>query len=95
MSRDEDLAEMRQSLASLDRTATRQQVILEEHMRRTAANEAILANHMADDSIGFAAIADQLKPIERHIAMWAGAGKVLVVAGALLGVAYYVSSLLK
>lgn len=67
--------EINASVTELTATAAAQQVSLEEHMRRTEANEKHLEH-----------IQSRVLPLEEHISMWAGAGKVLAVVGALVSI---------
>lgn len=82
-----EMGEMRKDVSSLANTATKQQAILEEHIRRTEANEkavnVLTDKHLVDiNDIG-----SRLKPLEAHISMWAGAWKVLAVLSALATIA--------
>lgn len=64
---------IQQDVNSLKVTAAQQQTILDEHMRRTEANEKALE------------LAQQrLTPLEHHVTMWGGVGKALAVAGAVI-----------
>lgn len=56
----------------IDVTLARQATILEEHQRRSLANE---------ESVDL--VRRELDPLKKHVAAWAGAGKVLMVSGAL------------
>lgn len=67
------------ALESLDKTSIKQQTLLEEHMRRTAALEELLAKHSEENK-------RELEPLTKHVAMWSGAMKALTVAGILFGI---------
>ncbi len=51
-------------------------ISLQEHMRRTA----ILEEQHAQ-------LSSRIKPLEAHAQMWAGAGKVITIAGLIAGIA--------
>jgi hypothetical protein len=63
-------------VSHIDTTLARQATILEEHQRRSLANEATVEM-----------VRQELDPLKRHVAAWAGAGKVLMVSGALAALA--------
>lgn len=67
--------EIKKDVSSLKTTAVRHQAVLEEHVRRTEAAEAAL-EHMQS----------RLKPLETHVSMWGGAGKVLAVLGTVASI---------
>lgn len=69
-------ADINSNITQLTATAAAQQVSLEEHMRRTEANEKHLE-----------LIESRVSPLEAHVSMWAGAGKVLAILGTLAGIA--------
>lgn len=62
-------------LGSMDVTLTRQADQLGEHMRRTEAAEQSIAG-----------LRDDVKPIQRHVAMMEGALKVIGLIATILGV---------
>lgn len=64
-----------------------QHLILQEHMRRTAANEAILAvvKETQDDQRKF--FTTEIEPLKKHVNMWGGVGKALTVLGTLASIA--------
>lgn len=74
-------------LAHIKAVASAQQQILEEHMRRTAANEKSLGILTEAYHTMSKYIKEELEPLKRHVNMWGGAGKVLTVAGTLAGIA--------
>jgi len=71
-----ELTDIRKSVGSLAETAVEHNVILEEHIRRTEVNENNLR-----------LLEERFAPVERHISMWAGAGKVLAIVGLLASLA--------
>lgn len=75
-----ELKEIKEGLQNLHITTTKQQGILDEHIRRTAAVEQHVRLLESDHS-------ERIAPLERHTAMWAGAMKVLLVLGAIAGIA--------
>lgn len=78
-----ELQGIRKDISSINVTAAKHQAILEEHMRRTEANEAALKIIEETHAAKLGLVEDRIKPIEAHIAMWGGAGKVLTVLGIL------------
>lgn len=63
------------NVTTLTATAAAQQAILDEHMRRTEANEKQLE-----------LFESRVHPLETHVSMWAGAGKVLAILGVLASI---------
>lgn len=63
---------------------------LADHIRRTAMLE------QRQDAFGemMEKMAAKVEPLEKHIVMWAGANKVLIILGSLLGLAAAVRSFL-
>lgn len=71
----------------LDRVAeaqARHAAILDEHQRRSLANEKIVELVRAE-----------IDPLKKHVAAWAGAGKVLAIAGTVASVLGAVVAILK
>jgi hypothetical protein len=60
-------------LDGVDKILVKQQVILDEHMRRTEINEK-----------GLKLMQEQLHPLKRHVDMWAGVGKAIVLLSVLV-----------
>lgn len=89
-----DIKEIKETLHGLHIVSEKQQVILDEHIRRTEANERaleLLSNkHLEVEQ----SIVNRLIPLEKHVSMWAGAGKVLAVIGSVAGIAYSIYRLL-
>lgn len=61
----------------------RNTVVLDEHIRRTEAVEKMLEYHAA-----------RLQPLERHVAAWAGAGKLFSIIASCVALAYGVVKLI-
>ena len=74
-------------ISKVDVTLTRQQVILEDHIKRTELQEKALADHRELDASLFEKLGNRVKPLEIQSAMWAGAGKVLAIIGLIAGIA--------
>lgn len=68
----ERLDALRDHVADIKVTLAAQAASLDEHMRRTEAAEASLEKLHAE-----------VIPLKQHVAMWAGAGKVLAILGTL------------
>lgn len=68
------LAEVKKEMSEIAKIAERQQALLDEHIRRTEQNEKAIAK-----------VGDRLAPLERHVSMWAGVGKILAAVGTILG----------
>lgn len=66
-------------LNSLDITSHKQNVALEEHMRRTDLLEQATAKLHTNDSAVQKSLSDRIVPLEQNVAMWAGAGKLIAV----------------
>lgn len=70
-----ELQEMRKDMSSLASTGVKHQAILEEHIRRTEANEKAL------EMMG-----SRIAPLEKHVWMWGGVGKGLAVLAGLASI---------
>lgn len=80
---DELLRRMDEKLDRMAETQARHGAVLEEHQRRSIANEAAVAM-----------LRTEVEPLKLHVARWAGAGKVLAVLSALGSVAGLLAKLL-
>lgn len=83
-----NLGSVKDDISSINLTSARQQMSLEEHMRRTEANEKALQlleekNHKDVESLG-----SRVVPLERHVAMWGGAGKLIALLATVSALAY-------
>ena len=65
-----------EALAQINVTLAQQHVTLQEHMRRTDANE----KHIA-------LVESELKPLTKAHLMWSGAGKLVTTLAVLAGIA--------
>jgi len=83
----EDVDDMRKSINSLSITAGKQQVILEEHIRRTEVNEQALKLMEEGHERELDNLNSRVLPLEKHTAMWAGAAKVGAVLVAIITLA--------
>lgn len=72
----ENFSSINKHIANIDVTQAKQNVVLEEHIRRTE-----LAEKSIED------VQKRIAPIEKHISMWAGAGKLLAILGIVSGIA--------
>lgn len=63
-------------LGNIDETLARQNVVLDEHMRRSLANEKLVA-----------AVYEDLAPIKLHVAVAGALAKGIGLAGTLVGIA--------
>jgi chromosome segregation ATPase len=70
---EEKLDRLDRRVDHVDSTLARQEGHLEEHIRRTELAEKAIAH-----------LRKEIEPLKAHVAKWAGAGKVLAVAGALV-----------
>jgi hypothetical protein len=64
-----------EELCAIREAQARHEQQLAEHMRRTEAAEERLV-----------LVEERMRPLEAHVERWAGAGKVLAVLGAVIGV---------
>ena len=78
-----DIKEIKENLHAIDKTLVKQEENLKQHMYRTDLAEQRLEH-----------IEDSLEPIKRHVDGMSGALKLLLVVGAVLGIALTVSKLL-
>lgn len=69
-------------LDNIDKTLVRQQAILEEHQRRSIANEENVK-----------LLRDEIKPIDKHVAMMNGAGKLITIIGVVAGLVAAIAKL--
>lgn len=90
----DDITEVRREQRDLNKAQAdhnsilaRQQVILEEHMRRTATNEEQLQLQRELVEQNVQELRTEISPLKTHVAMWGGAAKVLTIIGALGGLA--------
>ena len=72
---DINVSKINEHLGNLDVTAAKQQVTLDDHIARTEVAEANLE-----------LISSRIDPIEKHVAMWAGAGKVIAVFASIAAI---------
>jgi hypothetical protein len=70
-----DLGSIHQYINDINVTQARQQIILEEHIRRTEANEQMVAMAKKQYDEDIRVLHTKISPIEKHVAMWGGAGK--------------------
>lgn len=82
-----DIKEIKNHMTGLHVTAKEHKIILEEHMRRTALNERAVELLDKKDQAVQDALSSRIVPLERNVAMWAGAAKVFTIITALLGIA--------
>jgi hypothetical protein len=69
----QDINEVKHSLHNIDKTLVRQQGILEEHIRRSIANERAVE-----------ILKDELKPISAHVGLFNNLAKIGVTLGSLI-----------
>lgn len=81
-----DVKELKASVNELEATSREHKAILDEHMRRTAAAEENIELLRLRDEKRDEEVEDRIKPLEKHVAMWAGAGKVLAVLGTIAAI---------
>lgn len=81
----EDMKELRAEVKQSNTTQVRQQSILEEHIRRTEANEKqiVLNKEYNDEQIEM--IREEIKPLKTNSTMWLGAAKALVITTSIVG----------
>lgn len=80
-------AEVLTELSHIKKVQSEQHNILQEHMRRTAANEAILEVVRTTQSEQVEFFKEEIEPLKKHVNMWSGAGKVLAILGTLAAMA--------
>lgn len=78
-----DLINIRANLADSNLIQVRQQAILEDHIRRTEVNEEELALLKIRQAEDIKILSAKIEPLEEHVFMWAGAGKVLIILGVI------------
>lgn len=71
-----DVSVIKGNMAKIDSTLVKQEAHLEEHIRRTEASEARLD-----------VIEKSLVPLQHHVVMFSGAGKLLTIVATLIGMA--------
>jgi hypothetical protein len=90
----QSIKEIQVHLGNLHVVSNEHKLILDEHMRRTELNEKTLAAYESKANSDRESLASRVVPLEHHTAMWAGAAKVLVVAGLISAVAASVYKLI-
>lgn len=70
-----DMKSVKEDIHEIKITNVQHKGILDEHIRRTEINEKHIAT-----------VSDRLVPIERHTAMWAGAGKLVAILATLIAI---------
>lgn len=73
--------------AEMNAILAKQETSLKEHIRRTDLLEAIAADQREELDVRIEALQAQLKPIETHVSMLRGAGKVAAAILSVIGVA--------
>jgi len=83
----DELTGIRRDIHGIHTVQIKQQVILEEHIKRTKNNEdhLDLLREQHDKDV---------EPLQQHVAMWSGASKALLTIAALLGAIYTAYKLL-
>lgn len=81
-----DIKEILREVAEVKNTQVKQEAVLEEHIRRTEANERHLELAKSESDRRFTVMAEEMKPLKTHVAMWGGAGKVVTILGVLAGI---------
>jgi hypothetical protein len=89
-----DFNTVRTTMTEMAVTQAKQQVILEEHIRRTEINEEELELHKKTHQTDIKDVHEKIEPLTKNIAMWAGAGKVLAVMTSLAAIAAAVVKIL-
>ncbi len=74
-----EMVAMRESVSSLQTISTKQQGILETHIRRTEIAEAAIKQTALEAAKNREDLDRRVIPLEAHVSMWAGAGKLLAV----------------
>jgi hypothetical protein len=70
-----DVSCIGEDIAAINVTIAKQQVNIEEHIRRTELAEEAIKN-----------ITGRIVPIEKYVSAWGGVGKALMVLGAISGI---------
>ncbi len=85
-----DMSTMRADVSLMSKEQTRHSILLDEHMRRTEAAEGNLKilKEQHEKNV------DRIKPLELHVARWAGAGKLVTVIGSVAALAATILKLL-
>jgi hypothetical protein len=75
-----------EKMSELAAVAIEQKGILEEHIRRSEANERLVEISLNKAEDLKKKLEDRIMPLEKQAMMWAGVGKALIVLGTLVGI---------
>lgn len=89
-----EMSEMRKDLSAMAVLTSKQQGILETHIRRTEAAEAAIKQTAATAAENRHQLEGRIVPLESHVAMWAGAGKLVAMLALLAGMVMAIYKLL-
>jgi len=90
-----DLRHVRDRMSNIDSTQVKQQVILEEHIRRTEVNERALELMRDNHSSDINKLNTKIEPLEKHVAMWGGVGKAVAILGVVASIVAAALKMLK